>query len=145
MIYFVIKSKSNEISLSNAKANETAADSDSTDSEESNKVEDDSEASEDDVEEDMPKARSARKKTPSKTAVSTPVKDAAADDDFVESIGKISIKDKFKSYNFNTYDPTFFRQFTKKNVNYVELDFFVGLPVPDKFISVDIVNDGMAI
>ena len=35
MIYFVIKSKSNEISLSNAKANETATDSDSTDSEES--------------------------------------------------------------------------------------------------------------
>lgn len=93
------------------KANEAAATTDigdSTDSEESNKAEDDIEASEGGVEEDMPKPRSARKKTPSKTDVSTPVKYAADDDDLVESIGKILIKDKFKSYNFNTTDPTFF-------------------------------------
>mmetsp|Transcript_14666 Transcript_14666/g.26497 ORF Transcript_14666/g.26497 Transcript_14666/m.26497 type:complete len:205 (-) Transcript_14666:205-819(-) len=93
----------------------------------------------------MPKARPARKKTPIKTAISTPVKDAADDDDLNASLGKVSLEDNFKSYNFNTTDPTFFRKFTKKNVNYVEVDFFVGALITEDFINVEFVNDGMAI
>lgn len=79
---------------------------------------------------------SAKKKPAKKTAPTV----SEVDDDLAKTVGQVTIRDK--PYSFDRVDPWFTKQYCKKNINYAEVDFFVGGVQPEGFFQVDLVEDG---
>lgn len=89
------------------------------------------------VEEAMPP--SAKKKSGKKTSTVVDAT-AAADEDLAKSVGQISIQDK--PYSFDRKDPSLTKKYCKKNINYAEVDFYVGGIQPEHHFQVDLIEGG---